>query len=324
MKLEYDPLVGSKEYKIKLSQSDLLKTRINLEIRDYKIKSPLININKIYLERLVISNLIKSRINVSNIHASLFKINNLVSPQELKLSNISAKNSSKSEISFSNSDLESALFNNINFKNFSLISFYKSTVSEAKFFSCKFPSNILNYNNFNSLEHIDFGIVDKNIFYRDQYHTFLSLKKSLEKTGDIYEAQKMKSLAYRYLEKMKGLRFFQDVIPLKLNKWSSDHGISPIKALCWIIGVSGLLYFLLLLSFDHLQFDPNNKKWYSALIINFKYFIVLLNPVHRVSDLIPKGEEDVNSIYLLSFFSRVIIGYLYYQFIAAFRRFGKI
>jgi hypothetical protein len=56
---------------------------------------------------------------------------------------------------------------------------------------------------------------------------------------------------------------------------------------------------------------------------NIKIWIVLLNPVHRISDLNEKINNYSDWIYFWDLLSRVIVSYFIFQMISAFRKFNK-
>jgi hypothetical protein len=129
----------------------------------------------------------------------------------------------------------------------------------------------------------------KDNFYKDQYETFLQLKNALEKTGNIYEAQKLQAISFEALRKIEDLSAWDKFI-LFLNDFSNQHGLSISRPLKWFFICSIILYLTYLYSLQRL-FNDQNIDW--NLI---GYYFSFLDLTHRSDFLVEK--EEFNSISL--------------------------
>ncbi len=121
----------------------------------------------------------------------------------------------------------------------------------------------------------------------------------------------------------RSLKFWNDKIILYLSKLSNLHGISIKNPILWFLLLVTIFHCLNVISFNSIQFGFTSiDDFWSITKDNFKYAFAIANPAHRISSIGP-DTELTGCNYAVSFFSRLFIGYIYYQFISAFRRFGK-
>ena len=151
-----------------------------------------------------------------------------------------------------NSNLDNTWFKSIILKDYLLV-FNNSSFVNTKFLSTVSPSlkklkkSILSIEN---IHHSD-KQKDDNEFYRNMYELFLELNQAFEKRGNFYEAQKMKSTAYYFLNKAESCNvlksdFYNNKIILLLNQISNYHGISLRNAIfSWFYHkFNGIYYFV--------------------------------------------------------------------------------
>jgi hypothetical protein len=209
-------------------------------------------------------------------------------------------------------NLDAAWFDNVNFRQFSLITLYRSKLSKTKFTSCSFPKD---YTIFVPIENVHRPDNRSDAFYQDQYEMFLQLKTALEGTGNAYEANKFQALSLETLRKIKSLSY-QDKILLWLNNTSNKHGLSISRPFWWFWALSAALYILYLSCLGKIftagEFDP-------TLI---GYYFSFLDITHR-NDFLVKKEELTGGALTVDWFSKIVVGYLIYQFVAAFRKYSK-
>lgn len=250
-------------------------------------------------------------------------IENFYPQEHFNLFNIEPINTSTdNKFEIRESIMDNTWFHGINFKNY-FVSFYRTSLVNIKFTSTIFPKTGKLLKSFNSLKNIHYKDKKSESFNYEMYDLFLELKQAFDKRGNIYESQKMKSLALIYLSKTKDLRFWNDRIILCMNKWSNLHGISPLRAFIVFIILSLLFHTFNIISFESIHLGFYSWEEYCQIIKdNFHYITVILNPTHKLSSLTPDGELTTYT-YWISYLSRIFIGYIYYQFIISFRRFGR-
>ncbi len=110
----------------------------------------------------------------------------------------------------------------------------------------------------------------------------------------------------------------EDKLALWFYKVSNNYGTSWIWSLFFTIIVSSFFYLLFLWSI----LNQLNFEWTSSAIKNtLLHFIEFLNITNW--NFNPFGISNYGLSYALLFVGRLFIGFAYYQFIQAFRRFGK-
>jgi hypothetical protein len=236
------------------------------------------------------------------------------SPQnEFKLYQIEPLNR-EGKFEIHESSLENTWFDNVQLDQYKLVSFFKSSLSNIKFTSTTFPKTSTNFKSFQSLENIHYPDQKKDFYYKDQYEIFLQLRMALLKTGNTYEAQKMKSISYNALNNVSDVSRLDKTI-LFLNKLTNRHGISPFRAFFLLIPISIFIYLLYLNSLGLLFGESINWN----LVANYFSF---LDITHKSNFMVSKDLLHPFSI-VLDFTNKIVLGYLIYQFISGFRKFGK-
>ena len=130
--------------------------------------------------------------------------------------------------------------------------------------------------------------------------TYRIVKYQLQKVGNIIDSNKYHALELEKKRKKvcdkscKDKKFLADCIVLNIHKISSNYSTNWLFALGWIF-VVGLIFNLYITN--------------ELLSMNiFKYISLLTN------------KEDFCSNYLLFILNKVMLGYLYYQFLTAIRK----
>lgn len=160
-------------------------------------------------------------------------------------------------------------------------------------------------------------------------------KKIYETQGDAvraseYRAEEME--VYRhYLLRKKNLPTRKErwnrraeLTNLWLNKFSSYYGNNWLRGVVVTFGVSTILYTWYCSSRGILPasvYNDENWKTFGRLL---PYYFEFLNPIHKTSffEHIEEGEPNPGAL-LIDYLSRIVVSYLVYQTIAAFRKFGK-
>lgn len=308
------------DFKVKYFLSDVQKKQfsIGLSIKyETNFQHNYTKINNSYLSYLLVSGNPKGPIRIENGRIQNLYIRDLSLETELTFYNIrpllSLNELAKIEIHKSN--LKNAWFDNFNFSEYSTVSFFRTRFSETSFTSCNFPKDSISFDNFKSLENVHYPENLKENFYKDQYETFLQLKNALEKSGNIYEAQKLQAISFEALRKVKDISFWDKFI-LCLNDFSNQHGLSIYRPLKWFLIFSIILYLIYLYSLQRLL----NNNGYDWNLIG--YYFSFIDFTHRADFLVEK-EEFTSASLIIDFINKLIIGYFIYQFIAAFRKYGK-
>jgi hypothetical protein len=304
-----------KESRLLYSPSEFEMNLLNINIKlnyNSSSKTPTV-IQNYNLETLSIMGEPKGEIKIENSKINEIYFHNLSIQDSFKLYQIEPiKEKGKFEVHQCN--LKNTWFDNIQLNKYSLV-FFKSSLSDIQFTSTTFPKIDANFKDFQSLANIHQPDMKKDFYYKDQYEIFLQLRIALLKTGNIYEAQKMKSIAYNALKKVKDVDLTDKII-LRLNRFTNNHGISPFKALKHILITSILLYLFYLNSLDLLTFG-DSIDW--NLVANYFSF---LDITHRNTFLVSSEALNPSSIFL-DFLNKIVLGYFIYQFISGFRKFGK-
>jgi len=101
-----------------------------------------------------------------------------------------------------------------------------------------------------------------------------------------------------------------------LNKLSNNYGLSIKRPIYWFFSVTICFYIIYLWSlgsiFQSTAFDADLIGYYFSFI----------DITHR-SDFLNKKEDLTGVALTVDYLNKVVMGYLIYQFIAAFRKYGK-
>jgi len=160
--------------------------------------------------------------------------------------------------------------------------------------------------------------------YREKI-AYSQLKKVFEKndwhTSNLYALQEIE--AYRSLLRTKE-KTLNDKIVLSLNRITSKHGTSWIKAMKCILLFNIVAYASLLGSLNFtFELSIQGVETYLKLLA---YSFTFLNPIHRPDFLSTSGFPNIKwgpRTEVIDGISRLVNAYLIYQFIQAFRKFGK-
>lgn len=188
-----------------------------------------------------------------------------------------------SKIEFHKSNFDNSWFDNVDFKEYSAVSFFRSKFSKTTFTSCNFPNNYISFEKFTTLENIHYRDKMRTNYFKDKYETFLQLKMSMEGTGNIHEAQKFQATSNDALKNVTDVSKWDKFI-LFINSKSNNHGLSITLPLQLFLLFSIGFYILYLLSlgriFNSNDFDPTLIGYYFSFI----------DITHRADFLVDKSE----------------------------------
>ncbi len=246
-------------------------------------------------------------------HFSELSLKKLQFENFTNLGNITlAKISLEESLTILNSDLGKLSFIDCDFSNREM-HFYSSKINEIALAGVQLP----NPNKINSDSY-------KN---KDQKKLALSqIKKVYQNMGDnlmasIYQTEELNTYE-------STLTWSWEKLNLCLNRITNNHGQSWIKPLIILLISTGLFFSLYCLSLGF-KIDFKSKDSFSLFLKNLSFYFEFLNPI-RKGDFLPKAllkSDNLFNISGLTFFidsiAKIINAYLLYQFIAAFRKFGK-
>ena len=269
------------------------------------------------LNSLSLSGYSNSKISIDNTKISNWFIRDFSTQKEVNFYNISPLKNRKEEskIEIHKSNLENIWFDNINFSDYNIVSFFRTKFGKSTFTSCNFPTDNTSFEKFKTLENVHYPDQKSDNYYKDQYEIFLQLKIILESTGNFYEAQKLQAISNDALKKIKQISCWDRAI-LWINGKSNNHGLSIKLPLIYFLCFSIIFYILYLLSLGRI-FNCN-KINYSLI----GYYFSFIDLTHRTDFLVGKDEFNIASL-SIDFINKLICGFFIYQFVSAFRKYGK-
>jgi uncharacterized protein YjbI with pentapeptide repeats len=165
--------------------------------------------------------------------------------------------------------------------------------------------------------------------HQEMRSAYSQIKKVYENRGDTISAgnffAKEINSYYNILSfKKEGWEKFN----LTLNKYSTNHGQSWKRGLISLSSFSILTYIIYCLAIGiKLDFHSGINGWHLFIKVS-SYFFEYLNPVHKTDFVLNElgknvGSDAIAFARMWEAISRIIIGYLLYQFVQAFRKYGK-
>lgn len=302
----------------KLGQKDIaqFKVHVNIDFRGEYDKTN-VSIVGADLDSLQMEGVSNGKFTIENTKIDTWYIRNFSSADDVIFYNIKPrqKNNKDSLIELHKSNLDKFWFDNVNFNDFGLVSFYRTRIGKVIFTSCNFPDEYASFEKFQTLQNANYKNVKPENFFKDQYETFLQLKSSLDSTGNTYESLRFQAYANDMLRKFTKLSKWDKVL-LLMNSQSNNHGVS-IERPFWLFWAGGgIFYFLYLVSLGYIF---NNKDFDFSL---WGSFFTFLDITHKIDFLVEK-EKLTGWSQFFDFAGKTYIGYIVFQFIAAFRKYGK-
>lgn len=268
------------------------------------------------LNSLSISGKTAGSISIENTKINQWYVSDFISKGEVSFYNIHPfKGEEERIIGMHKCNLDDVWFDNVDFDKYQRISFYRTKLAKSVFTSCNFPQEYSSFERFMPIKNVHYPERKSQNHHKDQYEIFLQLKMSLESTGNYFEAQKLQAIAHDALIKINPISTGDKVI-LHINSFSNNHGLSIARPLVWFLTLSILIYLTYLFSLGRL-FNSNEIDY--DLI---GYYFSFIDITHRNDFLVDKDEFNVFSL-TIDYLGKVVFGFLIYQFIAAFRKYGK-
>ncbi|KAA3436755.1 hypothetical protein [Rufibacter hautae] len=316
----YDKYQRNSYYKIGyyLNPDERELLNISLSI-DYTQENEdvLTKINNSYLNSLSFSGYSGGKVYVENCKVENLYIREYSSKGETTFFNVGPLGlvEKENKIEIYKSNLDNTWFDDIDFTKFKIVSFYRTKFGKAVFTSCAFPNDYTSFDKFKSLENVHYPDKKSDSYYKNQYEIFLQLKSMLESTGNFYESQKMQAISNEALKQIKHISSWDKLI-LWINGKSNNHGLSIKLPLMYFFSFSIILYIIYLMSLGRMF----NKNDVDLNLVG--YYFSFIDITHRVDFLANK--EEFNPISLcVDFFNKIISGFFIFQFVSAFRKYGK-
>lgn len=246
-------------------------------------------------------------------HFSELELRSLKFENFTNLGNITLSKISLSEnLAIINSDLGKTTFIDCDFSNREM-SFKSSKINEIALAGVKLP----NPENINSSL---LGIKNQKKLALSQ------IKKVFQNMGDNLMASEYQTEELNTYESTLGWSW--EKINLWLNKVTNNHGQSWIRPLVLLLTSTGIFYILYCFTLGF-KIELESYGNIELFLRNTSYFFEFLNPI-RKSDFLPQvllSSRELAEIPSLTFLTdsiaKIINAYLLYQFIAAFRKFGR-
>jgi len=213
------------------------------------------------------------------------------------------------------SNLDKVWFDNVSFDDYSSISFYRNKFGQTNFTSCDFPSQYKDFDKIQTIENIHYPDKKDKNYFKTRYETFLQLKKQMENSGNFYEAQKFQAISNEALKNIENLPYWDKKI-LQINSLSNNHGLSIKQPFRATLFFSIIFYIIYLWSIGKM-FNCNGIDWNL-----FGYYFSFLDITHRIDFLVDKSRLNGFSV-AIDYLNKILIGFLIYQFVSAFRKYGK-
>lgn len=221
---------------------------------------------------------------------------------------------SGSSLKITDTDLGKAIFTSCDFSDSTLVTTF---------------SNFLNIQiNGSSLpDVIESPSKEGNLNYQYLRETYAQLKKVFENKSDNIMAMRYYAYelnAHRLDLKSKNKKLTGELFMLNVNKITNNFGESWPQALKALVIVAIPIYTLYLFS---LGIFPSSNYDTDLTIKTFGLILDFINPIHKTNEIADKlgiTDDSINGISIaIEGFSRIILGFLIYQLIAAFRKYGK-
>lgn len=301
-------------YYLSEAEKNQLDITLSLSYRE-SIDISNIHILNSQLRSLSLNDFKQGKVSIENCLVDNQYFSDVSGDAELQLYNVKPVNEEDSKLSIHKCNLDKSWFDNVEFETYSKISLYRSKISKAVFTSCTFPNNYKKFEKFMPIENVHYPDEKTLNYHKDQYEILLQLKMAFDATGNYFEAQKILAISHEALQRVSIPD--EDQFILGLNNISNKHGLSIVRPFFWFLGLTILGYILYLASLGKI-FDCSKPVDWKL----FGYYFSFIDITHR-SDFLVDKEALTGWALTIDSLSKIVVGYLIYQFIAAFRKYGK-
>ncbi|OOB84202.1 hypothetical protein BZL53_03795 [Flavobacterium columnare] len=301
-------------YFLKKEEKKLFNIHLSINFNQFENENNETKILNSSLNLLSLSGYSSGKISIENTKITEWFVRDFSTEKETNFYNISPLNNN-SKIEIHKSNLDNTWFDNIDFSKYDIVSFFRTKFGKTIFTSCDFPIDNTSFEKFKTLENVHYPEKKADNYYKNQYEIFLQLKIILESTGNFYEAQKLQAISNDALQKINTISNWDKAI-LWINGKSNNHGLSIKRPFFYFLSFSIFLYILYLKSLDKI-FNCNEID-YSL----FGHYFSFIDLTHKADFLVDKKEFNFYSL-TFDFINKLISGFFIYQFISAFRKYGK-
>jgi hypothetical protein len=268
----------------------------------------------------------KSTIKIHGVFFQKLKFDGFTNYSKIQFMHVKALYNTESSLEIKETNLGSTELYNVDLSNFKRVTIFHAILFDLITSNVKwFDSSHLMKNEFSSV---------RGSIFANTREVYRQLKVSMEKQGNKFQAlefkaNEMRAYSQELRDKKLNLRILSDRAILWLGR-SNNHGQSWLKPLILIIISTLFFYWLLVVSISpDLRFQiATNKGDILASWKRFEEFSPaipkLVNPAFILEKVFPdqEGEKKFTTA-LLELFHRVILAYLLFQLVSAFRKFVK-
>ncbi len=276
------------------------------------------------IEMLKFSNTIESsgEVNLKRSIVNHICFQNFTNHGILNLQNIKSGTSSDtitaqkltSSFSLISANLGSATFLDFDFHSFDKICIENIKINNISIYGISFPANsrkIFTDNSFSEKK------LDENKLYEFYNQLHVIMQRQGHRVNELlYYAEFMKWHLKDLWRKKKNWAMMTSLV---LNKISTNYGKSWLQGAIGTFVIGWVFYFLYTISLPSVNISLDNANWNDTTFFIGEYFN-FLNPAHRVDFMKGLPPNWIASIW--DFLGRIAVGFMIYQTISAFRRFG--
>lgn len=227
----------------------------------------------------------------------------------------------RTKLLFDQCDLGSTVFLNSKLDSFDLVMLYQSRFNEINLVHCQIPLKSEDENKVYS-NIIEEG--DETVFIdssSELAETYSHLQLAMQKLGNrTWEMKYNAEYLHWHLKDAVKKKNNTLVLNLFLNKWSTKFGNNWLRGVGRTLRVSVIFYIMYICTLPSEAIKPDFQFWESIFYHLGKLGEFIL-PTHKFN-FMTQDSSGLPSV--IDFLSRIGIGYMLYQTIAAFRRFGKV
>lgn len=290
------------------------------------------NFYNLNVARFMITGLVQnSTIFVHHCYLNELTFRNLTNNGLISLTNLSSNSSALSEVNIDNSNLGEIELRKVDFSMCTEVKITSSSLVGIKSTHTKwFQPKVLNTNHLWGL--------DKHYENKEVYR---QLKQAMYSQGNTIQALTFKSLEMeeyhesikleRPLKEIDSLREFGDRLSIYLNRASNKNGLDWTRPIGLLLGVTFFTYFFVIIHGSYqLGWTPARSceelmTTLTTLSDNFGIYFRLMDPTLKLSEVVGTfdGFRIGRLLTVIYFAYKIVLAYLIFQTIAAFRKYLK-
>ena len=274
-----------------------------------------VEISRMKLRKLELINATSGNYRIDELKCDNFVIHGALNSQ-FEIHGLIAE-SKQSTFEIRNSTMSSSWLDRCDLSSFGIVNIHRSTLVGLKLTQVKFPEKIKARRDIKSSD-------GNNINHDDEFENYRQLKQIYLRDDNRPFALKMHMKMYGALRRSPNLDWESRKI-LWLNGVSNEHGTSIIRPFLLAIGIVVICFTLYILGTPMIYHTPMVPDVGGHITSQLKVLFILANPAHKLSSLAEATSQGNLNLWHhgISFFSRIVMAWIYYQFISSFRRYGK-